>query len=379
MDMHARLLEHTKRVALAMLSKGSVLEAAKALGADKCPWAFTNFVHALCRMKLDAANIGKNPEKALEITRSIAASVESDIQPLSTFFDKGDFLETFSSEELEHDVASLSLIHNWQVCGKKVYEISEGLAWQLINTEVRGLRVEDVAAPHYTFMVKIPNAMKEHLAKVYHGDDEIMLIGVQRNVKKRRTSFKWETYGCDKDIIIPRMLSFSGDESWDEPLTDMMSADNDASVGTFALNVCLYSTMRGADIIEVFPPERERLVRRISKAKGASKRRLRKRLESTNYVSLLRLGDSVELVKNVGSPSTKSHGTGRKLDVRFLVRGHWRNQPCGKGRRDRKLIFIEPFWKGPELGPIINKKHEVKGTVVVHEDKEDKHVLEDRP
>jgi len=32
------------------------------------------------------------------------------------------------------------------------------------------------------------------------------------------------------------------------------------------------------------------------------------------------------------------------------VRGHYRNQVHGPGHRDRKLIWIEPFWKGPENG-----------------------------
>lgn len=39
-----------------------------------------------------------------------------------------------------------------------------------------------------------------------------------------------------------------------------------------------------------------------------------------------------------------------QLKHRFIVRGHYRNQPHGPGRRDRKSIWIEPFFKGPEEG-----------------------------
>jgi len=39
---------------------------------------------------------------------------------------------------------------------------------------------------------------------------------------------------------------------------------------------------------------------------------------------------------------------GWKLRMRYCVRGHWRWQPCGEGRHDRKRIFIKPHWKGPE-------------------------------
>lgn len=50
-----------------------------------------------------------------------------------------------------------------------------------------------------------------------------------------------------------------------------------------------------------------------------------------------------------------------KLSVRTLVRGHWRRQACGKARLERKLIHIEPFWKGPEDGPIAVRSHVIRG------------------
>jgi hypothetical protein len=37
-----------------------------------------------------------------------------------------------------------------------------------------------------------------------------------------------------------------------------------------------------------------------------------------------------------------------ELEVGHLVRGYWRMQACGKGRRDRVRIFVEPYWRGPE-------------------------------
>lgn len=39
---------------------------------------------------------------------------------------------------------------------------------------------------------------------------------------------------------------------------------------------------------------------------------------------------------------------GWKLRMRFCVRGHWKMQPCGPGGTERKRIFVEPYWKGPE-------------------------------
>ncbi len=41
----------------------------------------------------------------------------------------------------------------------------------------------------------------------------------------------------------------------------------------------------------------------------------------------------------------------RVYKVRWVVRGHWRNQPYGPERALRRLTWIEPHWKGPEGAP----------------------------
>lgn len=47
------------------------------------------------------------------------------------------------------------------------------------------------------------------------------------------------------------------------------------------------------------------------------------------------------------------------LKHRTLVRGHWRNQVCGEGRKDRKRIAIQAHFRGPTL-------EEQMGAAVVH-------------
>lgn len=37
---------------------------------------------------------------------------------------------------------------------------------------------------------------------------------------------------------------------------------------------------------------------------------------------------------------------------RWAVRGHWRQQAVGEGRRQRRPLWIAPFWKGPEDKPV---------------------------
>jgi hypothetical protein len=50
------------------------------------------------------------------------------------------------------------------------------------------------------------------------------------------------------------------------------------------------------------------------------------------------------------------HGDERESAVdwshRWWVSGHWRRQPCGPGRRERRLTYIAPHIKGPEDKPL---------------------------
>lgn len=58
--------------------------------------------------------------------------------------------------------------------------------------------------------------------------------------------------------------------------------------------------------------------------------------------------------------SVYSNKTGRTIDKRWIVRGHWANQAYGKGHLLRKRIWILPYWKGPELSEIVSKKYKVR-------------------
>jgi len=48
------------------------------------------------------------------------------------------------------------------------------------------------------------------------------------------------------------------------------------------------------------------------------------------------------------------------LTVQRLVRGHWKNQPHGHERSERRFIHIEPYWRGPEDAPIAVSPHIIK-------------------
>ena len=43
--------------------------------------------------------------------------------------------------------------------------------------------------------------------------------------------------------------------------------------------------------------------------------------------------------------------------VQHLVRGHWKLQACGPKLSERKTIWVQPYWRGPEDGPVAMRTH----------------------
>ncbi|MDI7219537.1 hypothetical protein QMN07_18810 [Leptospira santarosai] len=123
------------------------------------------------------------------------------------------------------------------------------------------------------------------------------------------------------------------------------------------INSILYLTSSGADIVE------------RKKIKSRKKRKGAKRNENQTYNT--KSYDYYEVGNTIGSifidynksniiNNANSIKTAFKLTIRSVVRGHWRNQPFGQGKEQRKLIFIKPYYKGPDLAELVNKPYVVK-------------------
>ncbi|OWM07725.1 hypothetical protein B7435_07290 [Mycolicibacterium peregrinum] len=57
-----------------------------------------------------------------------------------------------------------------------------------------------------------------------------------------------------------------------------------------------------------------------------------------------------------GHDSKGKPTSGREFQQRWWVGPHWRQQPCGPGRTQRKPVFIAPYVKGPEDKPLVAKE-----------------------
>lgn len=82
-------------------------------------------------------------------------------------------------------------------------------------------------------------------------------------------------------------------------------------------------------------------------ADRASRRQAERRAMSTDReVAVIRLRYASS------GPSASSDSASIEWSCRWWVAGHWRQQPCGEGRNERRPTWISPYLKGPEDRPI---------------------------
>jgi hypothetical protein len=100
-------------------------------------------------------------------------------------------------------------------------------------------------------------------------------------------------------------------------------------------------------------------ISRVRAKKGGVKWRLSKEPATTDYV----LGSDVRVQFDCRDAVAACARGERKNapTVQWIVRGHWRNQPHGPGRTERKRMWIQPYWKGPEDAPRLLRQHRVRG------------------
>lgn len=121
----------------------------------------------------------------------------------------------------------------------------------------------------------------------------------------------------------------------DADLTDDLKHDMFMDRRRFMAFSLLVNQRVLADVTE---SEGSRSVRRRSERAGVA--------STVKIVALRRLSSGTAHVGH--DPVAWSH--------RWIVNGHWRHQPCGPGRSQRRWTFIAPHIKGPDDKPLVLKE-----------------------
>lgn len=134
-----------------------------------------------------------------------------------------------------------------------------------------------------------------------------------------------------------------------EGCTDAEDTPSDMLIRRYILNLLIYLKAGAASLAPRYAEEIAKIeaVPR-KKRRKVQEERLKKLKDDTvfNVTTTLPLDPTIKDFVYEGGLATPAW----TLKNRTLVRGHWRNQVCGEGRKDRKLIPIAPHFRGPDLG-----------------------------
>jgi hypothetical protein len=287
------------------------------------------------------------------------------------------------------EIAELSLVGSHVAHGLRTYEVSEGLLERLKLTGLNGVPDDEVRLPFASTMFQFPRGCIRTVA-IGAGETSGTLVDVT-GVLLREFAKTYSGLGPEPQRMVE--LSLFGHRSfdrssrefmvftielplnvaWSERLDLMQKFDpmgvSDADFTPFIrfmpvfwdllVNLILYATWPEAG-------QREEVTRNADAAKlldqmkrhqkGTHKHdRAKTALKRTPLYRRIVLGRTVTAVPH--SPT----GEGGLLKVRTLVQGHWMRVAIGPGktneRKDRKWIYREPFWRGPEGAPEGTNRH----------------------
>jgi hypothetical protein len=228
----------------------------------------------------------------------------------------------------------------WVADGLQRVRMSHKYAAALLATSIPDEVCDCIIAPWNTFVIEIPD-------KLLFATDKDGRIGEMLHVCVLRTD-ELISYLCPTTTgallngTAPDFRSLANTDTDDLHVSDFGQDALDGAartavlIGRLVSNVCLAMsnpanlTFKGAHRI------------------GGNKNRRTRGLPLVHdYV----VGQPISLDCRA-AVAAYSRGERPPPSVQVLVRGHWKRQPCGPGRANRKVIHIEPYWRGPDDAPI---------------------------
>ena len=270
----------------------------------------------------------------------------------------------------------------WAQHGEKIYAVSPGLTQRLWNTRLTGVNADILRLPFPAIAIRLPMNMglPFHEIMVVEspeyavGEDAVVVTkgvkgsdygAVEKKIREagkcprswRITASRIENaHGTEETLALGAVRLWEGqdlEEALEESLYGEWEEETKKALA-FAINVVLYTTW--PDTGEEFPQqvngEWAELNRKAAQLKGAKREKAREKLKEMWPERRIYLGAKVPFLVDTGA--NVESGTGNKLTVRTLVSGHWKMQAHGPRWTERKLIRVEPFWRGPMDGPVTN-------------------------
>lgn len=272
--------------------------------------------------------------------------------------------------------------------GQKVYELAPSLCDRFLATHIKKVPTELLQMPYSSILLKIPRgALVREWANVErttfvsdiyihegeHTDhtrmlklfvvyrdkgDEQRCINMNFNIFLSEPTVE-ECVAKSKDIInkyfddgVYQKEGVQCDKPTQEDLQML------EKVFSFVMKSVLYIVGAEADI--VYEDRSAPLFQKLQRVKSSGKRKEIERRIAQAGIPRYKVGSRIVLSRGEKVIYEGIRQGKWTLSYRLCVAGHYKAQPYGEGRQLRKVIFIKPYEKGPELADTINKDHYVK-------------------
>lgn len=276
----------------------------------------------------------------------------------------------------------------WSANGTPVFKLDDDLLLMMLHTACENVPLDQVKLPFSAFTIDLGDTSRLSYISVKTGERvPVRFLGVLRSKHRseaaaaarknhgrmlaREACLEMIQQATEENVF---MFATNADSSHGEvhrlePYDGRSTTEYSASVATsppaapdlllvgmtneddtcvalawrVVLNMCLYVAQLRREKVKIETHQSR-------KGKGPVER---------SYI--LHAPQSVTLSAQMLRDATPKTGSaGWKVRQRFIVRGHWRNQPCGLGGSERKLTWIEPHWKGPKDGPELPREYQVE-------------------
>lgn len=287
---------------------------------------------------------------------------------------------------------TLQLLHHMachERAGKRVYEVTPELGNLLLQTELRGIKAEDMRLPYEAVYIQVPpgvdvkvwnketgwhKAVGAYVVEENHmteGDDRLddaprfrgwrlMLVGEPKKHRDLEADDALSFFrvllkdGTNLEDVIKRSYldikreTSNPHSTW----TEQMSTDWEDQF-KWVMNVILYATWEEPGEHWEGNSELRKLWDRANKLpKGSSKRsKLKERAKGLPSQPRIRLGHKLVIRRYSGERKgdseslEKSEQGSRILHIKTRVPGHWRAVAHGPKHSLRRQQWIQPYWR----------------------------------
>jgi len=243
---------------------------------------------------------------------------------------------------------ALMCLPRWAQCGYPEIQLPETYAAALLATTVTEEVLACVRAPFRVFLIEVPNGLLT--IDTEQGPSPVRVILVHHEPRHEKWAYAawtaspaclWRFGVTTAQLLPPSLPEHDLTELSIFPMTVTERDERVAAlIGRLIINTCL--AMSDPARVRAPAPAGPRGRRRKADARRGGE---------VPRTMIFRVGKPLE--KDF-RPAVRDYLDGRKrnLSVQTLVAGHWKMQPHGPGFSLRRLIYVEPYWRGDVDAPI---------------------------